>query len=253
MNCFAMSKMASARIDVDHLSSLTSIIETRKLQNKDTFTAFVDFSKAYDRIDRSLLWEKLSGMGLRIKMLSAIKVLYRDVECCVCINGFKSPWFNVNTGLKQGCLLSPVLFYLFINDLVDEIKQSVKGVNIGDEWIVVLLYADDICILAENEADLQKALNIVHDRCTRWNMIVNTDKTQIVHFRTQSKERTGFMFIYGEQNINVMSQYKYMGLILNEHLDYFLMAKKVAKSAGQALGLLSAKCKGSGGMPYAVL
>ncbi len=125
--------------------------------------------------------------------------------------------------------------YLFINDLVDEIKQSVKGVNIGDEWIVVLLYIDDICILTENEADLQKALNIVHDYCTRWNMTVNTDKTQIVHFRTQSKERTGVIFIYGEQNINIVSQYK-----------------MVAKSAGRALGLLIAKCKGSGGMPYDV-
>ncbi len=65
------------------------------------------------------------------------KVLYRDVECCVLTNGFKSPWFNVNSDLKQGCLLSAVLFKLFINDLVDEIKQSVKGVNIGNEWIVV--------------------------------------------------------------------------------------------------------------------
>ncbi len=85
------------------------------------------------------------------------------------------------------------MFNLFINDLVYEIKQSVKGVNIGDEWIVVLLYADDICILTENEADLQKALNIVHDWCTRWNMTVNTDKIKIVHFRTQSKEQTGFI------------------------------------------------------------
>ncbi len=61
--------------------------------------------------------------------------------------------------------------------------NSVKGVNIGDEWIVVLLYADDICILTENETDLQKALNIMRDWHTRWNMTVNTDKTQTVHFR----------------------------------------------------------------------
>ncbi len=94
--------------------------------------------------------------------------------------------------------------------------------------------------------------NIVHDWCTRWNMTVNTDKTQIVHFSTQSRERTGFIFIYGEQNINVVSQYKYLGLILNEHLDYALMAKMVAKSACRALGLLIAKCKASGRMPYNV-
>ncbi len=72
-------------------------------------------------------------------------------------------------------------------------------------------------------------------------MNVNTDKTQIVHFRTQSKEWTGFIFVYSEQIINVVSQYKY--LILNEHLDYALMAKMVAGRA---------KCKASGGMPYAV-
>ncbi len=92
----------------------------------------------------------------------------------------------------------------------------------------------------------------MHDWCTRWNMTVNTDKTQIVHFRTQSKERTGFMFIYCEQNINVVSQYKYLRLILNEHLDYALMANMIAKSAGSAIGLLIAKCKASGGMPYDV-
>ncbi len=114
-----------------------------------------------------------------------------------------------------------------------------------------MLYADDICILTENEADLQKALNIMYDWCTRWNMTVNTDKTQIVHFRTQSKEQTGFMFIYGEQNINVVSQYKYLGLILNEHLYYAMMTKMVAKSAGRSIGLLIAKSRASGRMPYA--
>lgn len=69
-------------------------------------------------------------------MLSAIKVLYRDVESYVCVNGFKFPWFNVITGLKQSGLLSPVLFNTFINDLVDELTQSVKGVN-NDDWSAI--------------------------------------------------------------------------------------------------------------------
>ncbi len=81
--CDEQNGFGKNRSTVDHLSSLTSITETRKLQKKDTFTAFVDFAKAYDIIDRSLLWEKLSDMGLSSKMLSSIKVLYKDVECCV--------------------------------------------------------------------------------------------------------------------------------------------------------------------------
>ncbi len=61
-----------------------------------------------------------------------------------------------------------------------------------------------------------------------------------------------FTCIYGEQNINVVCQYKYQGLILNEHLDYALMAKLLATSTGRALGLLIKKCKASGGMSYDV-
>ncbi len=63
-----------------------------------------------------------------------------------------------------------------------------KGVNIEDKWIVILLYAGDISVLTENEADLQKALIIMHEWRTRRNITINIDITQIVQFRTQSKE-----------------------------------------------------------------
>ncbi len=84
---------------------------------KSTYTAFVDFSKAYDRVDRRLLWSKLGSIGLGGKMMQALKQIYNKVECCMKVNGVKSNWFSVNTGLKQGCVISPLLFNLFINEL----------------------------------------------------------------------------------------------------------------------------------------
>ncbi len=75
---------------VDHLSSLTNIIETQKLFKQSTFKAFIHFIKAFDRINSDFLWLKLKHLGLPSKMLNAIKAIYNDVSCCVRINGVKN-------------------------------------------------------------------------------------------------------------------------------------------------------------------
>ncbi len=74
---------------VDHLSTLTSIIKTLKQMRKSTYTAFVDFSKAYDPVDRRLIWSKLGSIGLGGMMVQALKQIYNKVECCVKVNGVK--------------------------------------------------------------------------------------------------------------------------------------------------------------------
>ena len=106
------------RSTIDHISSLTSIIETRKLHNKDTFTAFIDFKKACDSIDRGILFTKLSNLGISGLMYKALLSLYDNVWCSVRINGKLTEWFDVSCGLKQECSLSSILFNLYINDLI---------------------------------------------------------------------------------------------------------------------------------------
>ncbi len=81
-------------------------------------------------------------------MLQALQVIYSNVECCVSINGFDTKWFGVNTGLKRGCLISPILFNMHINDLAIEIKQLKKEIIINGECVFILMYAGDICLLA---------------------------------------------------------------------------------------------------------
>ena len=134
--------------------TLTSIIQTRKAARKSTFIAFVDFSKAYDKIDRKLLWQKLETLGIPVKFLQTLKALYNEVECCVRVNGRTSRWFQVNTGLKQGCLLSPILFNLYTGDLSIALKNAGNGVPVGDVKVCSLSYADDIGALSKSEMDL---------------------------------------------------------------------------------------------------
>ena len=83
-------KECECRSTMDHILTLTSIIETRKLSRQPTFTAFIDFKKAYDAIDRTLLFTKLNQLGITEHMYNAISSLYDGVQCCVRVNGLKT-------------------------------------------------------------------------------------------------------------------------------------------------------------------
>ncbi|CAG2196515.1 unnamed protein product [Mytilus edulis] len=147
------------RNTIDHLLSITSIIESRKLRKQSTYAAFIDFKKAYDTINRALLFSKLELLGVSSKMIKALRSLYNNVQSCIKLNGLLSDWFPVNTGLKQGCIISPLLFNFFINDLIDEVKKLNVGISIGEEKVCIMLYADDVVFLTESESELQIILN----------------------------------------------------------------------------------------------
>ena len=106
-------------------------------------------------------------------------------------------WFRVNSGVRQGDPLSPSLFSLFINDLIKDIKRSNLGVSIGNDKVSILAYADDIVLLAESEAELQRQLDILYEWCGKWKMQVNDSKTNIVHFRNRCKPLTDYVFKFG--------------------------------------------------------
>ena len=85
---------------LDHIATLTTIIDTRKKLKKATFCSFVDFSKAFDHIDRNMLWNKLSALGLHGNILDCLIALYENVKCCVRVNGCFTDWFPVDIGVK---------------------------------------------------------------------------------------------------------------------------------------------------------
>ncbi|XP_063406305.1 uncharacterized protein LOC134690258 [Mytilus trossulus] len=189
-------------------------------------------------------------LGVSTKFLYALKAIYSNVECSVRLNGNMTEWFNVNTGLKQGFVLSTVMFNIFINDLIDDIKLLDIGINIDGEKLSILLYADDIVLLAENAEDLQKILDVLNVWCNHNSLKVNLRKSNVIHFRNPSVARSDFHFSLNDENIEYTSNYQYLGLLLTEFLDYQLMAKAVARSASRALGLLIVKCKAHGGFQH---
>ena len=144
-------------------------------------------------------------------------------------------------GVRQGDNLSPTLFSIFLNDLATGIKSLNAGINIDNYNLTILLYADDIVLLAPSPEMLQQQIDYVHQWCKKWRMNVNSDKTQIVHFRPIRQPRSSFVWKYGEDVLQIVSTYRYLGVYLHENLDYKIMADAMSVAASRALGALRYK------------
>ena len=243
----------------DHIFTLTTIIENRLIDKKDTFACFVDFKKAFDCVNRNLLWHKIeSRFRISGKFLSALKSLYSNVSCSVDINQSLSEWFHVDSGVKQGCILSPTLFAMFIDDLMEEIKGAQVGVQCGGDMVSGLLYADDAVVIAPDEWGLQKLIDVIDTWCKRWGMSLNINKTKVVHFRKKVRggARSMTKFTLGREEIAYADQYKYLGLVLSEHLNWDLAFQEIGKKANRALALLNHRarmCRGLHTNTYTML
>ena len=234
---------------MDHLFVLCS---NRKLNQSPTFVAFIDLKKAFDSVDRALLWHRLVHYGINGKFLDLLKSLYCHTKYQVRVNGSISEPFPVTSGVKQGCLLSPTLFNVFINSLIGEIKKLGLGVRCGEVLLAILMFADDIALIAETEQELQKMLDSLFSWCSTWRLFINSTKSKVVHFRPKSQTRSSFNFKCGPDSLETVPSYKYLGIWLNEHLDFQSCIKPLADSGRKALALLMSKSKQFGNFPYEV-
>ena len=93
-------------------------------------------------------------------------------------------------------------------------------------------------ILSNCKEGLQSMLVMLGVWFSTWGLTINGNKSKVMHFSSQSVDKTVFPFTCRDETLEIVSQYKYLGLILKEHLDFLEMAKSVAKSASRALGFL---------------
>ena len=182
------------RSTIDHVATLTRYYRHEEENHKlSTYCAFIDFRKAYDCINRDLLWCKLEGIGMAGKLLGAVTSLHTSVSSCVRVNNLMTDWFDVSCGLRQGCCLSALPFNLFINDLALRIKALGKGVHVGDQHVSILLYVEDVVLMADNAQDLQSMLDLLNDWCLANKMSVNASKRNVIHFRLKFIPRVEFI------------------------------------------------------------
>ena len=150
---------------VDHIFTLHALVSKRLKKNKKLYVDFVDFRKAFDTVKRNVLWNVLLQLGIGGNMFNTLRAMYSSVLSCVRCNPRNTDYFNCIQGLKQGCLVSPVLFSFLINELASEIvlrgKHRIQLLPREIE-LLLLMFADDIALLSSTPVGLQNQLNVLY-------------------------------------------------------------------------------------------
>lgn len=200
----------------DQIFSLQQIVEKALAVNKKVYCAFVDFEKAYDSIDRDILWQILLDYGVPLELVTAIRSFYVGSEACVRTNGVFSILFRIYLGVRQGCPMSAWLFNIFIDKCNKDAFRDKAGFKIGREVIRTLVYADDEFISAESPEDLQCLLDSLHGVSANMGLKVNVKKTKICVF-----SRSGIMnestFYLGGEAIEEVSEFVYLGRLFENN------------------------------------
>ena len=228
----------------DHIFVLTTILSNRLNTKLNTLVVFIDFQKAFDFVDRELLLYRLLNANVKGKMYYSIRALLSNTTSCVRINqGHMTNWFNVGSGVRQGDSISSTLFILFLNDLLQALINTARGVKFGEKMVTCLAYADDLAILAENEDDLEYLLDFLCTWCIKWRVRINSDKTKIIQFRKRGQSQTHHEFRICGNVIGFVNTYKYLGVMLDAHLSFTTHAHMLSQSAERALGSIIASYK----------
>ena len=198
----------------DHVFVLKTLIDKYLNSGKKLYICFVDFKKAYDTIWRDGLYYKLLKMGINSKFVKLLINLYSGIKSCVNLGEGTTKTFESNVGLKQGCNMSPNLFNLFINDIVECFdKIDSKPAKLLKESLNCLLYADDLVIISETSEGLQNCLNSLNKYTKMWKLSVNYKKTKAMVI---SKRKTKTKSILKIQNeIDYCEEYNYLGTTIS--------------------------------------
>jgi hypothetical protein len=215
-----------------------------------SYAAFLDAEKAFGRIDRNLMLYKLLKLGINGNVYENVKNIYNEAHCSINVNNCLTDWFQTESGVKQGDTISPTLFNIFINDLVADVNSLNKGIRYGNDTLSILLYADDIVLLCENPDDLQDMLKCVYSWSKKNIIKFNPQKSNIMHFRKSNYQCTDYEFFLGNQKLNIVDQYKYLGVVLNENLNYNITARVLSDAANRGLGSLINKYKHINGLGF---
>lgn len=214
----------------DAIFTLKQLIETHIEYNKELYIAFIDQEKAFDRVDRNLLWQIMAQYGVSEHLISLCKSLYSNCRTTVKTSYGTSNPFEVTTGVRQGCVLSPLLFIIYI----DSISRNAKPTE--ENKIKELLFADDQALIADTKRKLQLHLESLNQECKQSNMRINTEKTEVMAI---GRRRKNINITIENTIIRQAKEFKYLGTTFTEDGKIDEEINIRCSKANQVLGQLA--------------
>ena len=196
----------------DHIATLRIIIEQSLEWQSTLYLNFIDFEKAFDSVDREVIWKILRHYGIPQVFINLIQELYEDATCQVIHNGKLTNPFEVKTGVRQGCLLSPMIFLMVVDWIM---CRTTRDDKCGIKWNLTqyledLDFADDLCLLSQNHQHLQSKTNKLVEEAAKTGLNVNIGKTEVM--RLQNKNTTPITI--EDRALKDVEKFTYLGSVI---------------------------------------
>ena len=216
-------------------ASLLYEVARAQLNNgKRTYVAYVDFSKAFDRVSRPLLFHKLQLIGVPHLFCQSLNFIFHSTKFFIKSGELFTHHFSSNVGVPQGDPISPILFNLFIHDLPSSLHHH--GVDLFGIKIPYIQYADDLCLVSESAEDLQHSLNNLATYCATNSIEVNVSKTKIQVFHQGRLPACSFQL--EGRPIDIVNNFNYLGFGFSTQLSFSEHVKTINSKARAKCGLL---------------
>ncbi|VDO59943.1 unnamed protein product [Schistosoma margrebowiei] len=197
------------------IATLRIIVEQSTEWNSSLYINFIDYEKAFDSVDRTTLWKLLRHYGVPQKIVNIIQNSYDGLHCKIVHGRQLTKSFEVKTGVRQGCLLSPFLFLLVIDWIM---KTSTSEGKRGIQWtsrmqLDDLDFADDLALLSHTQQQMQEKTNSVAAASSAVGLNIHKGKSKVLRYNT---ECTNLLTIDGE-DLQDVKTFTYLDNIIDEH------------------------------------
>lgn len=203
----------------DHIFILRTLIQKYKSSKKKLYACFVDFKKAFDTVWRDGLRFKLQQLNITGKIYDVISSMYTNLSYVIRTEEGSSNPVPSYVGVKQGCVCSPTLFNIYVNDLqyyLDTTQADAPVLN--DSKLTHLLFADDLVLFSKSSNGLQQSIANLQRYTEDWKLSVNLSKTKILIFGgTTSNRNSKCTFYLNNKPIELCSSYTYLGIVIHQN------------------------------------
>ena len=192
---------------------------------------FLDISAAFDKVWHNGLIAKLEQIGIKDEFLQLFKSYLSERKQCTVVDGVKSSFINITAGVPQGSRLGPLLFIIYINDIVQSLESE------------ILVFADDCSLLAcgtdptETAEQLNRDLSKISTWAQKWKVKFNPGKTKDLIFSNKSLNNSPPL-IFNNDFIERISKHRHLGVYLSSNLDWTFQINDVCLRANKKLSVL---------------
>ncbi|GFR77827.1 endonuclease-reverse transcriptase [Elysia marginata] len=191
--------------------NLRVLIERALEVQKDVYLCFIDHTKAFDRVRHDELIMQFEQLNIDGKDFRIIKNIYWEQTAAMRVGNETSSFQRIKRGVRQGCVLSPDLFSLY-SEIIMQNLENCPGIKVGGYNVNNIRYADDTVLIAENKDDLQKLLNIVEEESRKKGLELNSKKTEVMVISRKQEPPKCDIFI-NDAKLKQQDKFKYLGTI----------------------------------------